>query len=165
MTSKTANKFLPEVRSSAVRMVRARERAPSRWAAVTSIAAKIGCTPQTLHDSVKKAEVDTGQRAGVPTDMAEKFEGPRAGELRQANEILRKARAYFATAEVDRRFKHDRVHRRSLRAHGVGPICKVLPIAPSTYHAHVAKRSTACARSGLSSSAKASMLPVAPCRD
>jgi len=46
---------------------------PSRWAAVTSIAAKIGCTPQTLHDWVTKAEVDSGQRAGVPTDTAEKL--------------------------------------------------------------------------------------------
>src|SRR5450432_2366000 len=74
MTSKTTNKFSPEVRTRAVRMVldHAGEH-PSRWAAVTSIAAKIGCTPQTLHDWVKKAEVDSGQRAsalvrfGIPT--------------------------------------------------------------------------------------------------
>ena len=74
MTSKTMNKFSPEVRARAVRMVldHAGEH-PSRWAAVTSIAAKIGCTPQTLHDWVKKAEIDSGQRAGVPTDMAEKM--------------------------------------------------------------------------------------------
>jgi transposase len=74
MTSKTTNKFSPEVRARAVRMVLdpASEH-PSRWAAVTSIAAKIGCTPQTLHDWVKKAEVDRGQRAGVPTDMADKL--------------------------------------------------------------------------------------------
>ena len=67
MTSKTTNKFSPEVRTRAVRMVldHASEH-PSRWAAVTSIAAKIGCTPQTLHDWVKKAEIDSGQRAGVP---------------------------------------------------------------------------------------------------
>lgn len=64
MTSKTTNKFSPEVRARAVRMVldHASEH-PSRWAAVTSIAAKIGCTPQTLHDWVKKAEVDSGKRA------------------------------------------------------------------------------------------------------
>src|SRR5438270_14096396 len=56
---------------------------PSRWAAVTSIAAKIGCTPQTLHDWVKKVEIDSGQRAVVLTDVAEKLiEGPRAGEPR-----------------------------------------------------------------------------------
>ena len=72
-----------------------------------AIAAKIGCTPQTLHDWVKKAEVDSGQRAGVPTDMAEKLKALEREnrELRQANEILRKASAYFATAELDRRSK------------------------------------------------------------
>jgi len=80
---------------------------PSRWAAATSIAAKIGCTPQTLHDWVKKAEVDSGKRAGVPTDMAEKLKALEREnrELRQANEILRKASAYFAMAELDRRSK------------------------------------------------------------
>ena len=108
MTSKTTNKFSPEVRDCAVRMVldHAGEH-PSRWAAVTSIAAKIGCTPQTLHDWVKKAEIDSGQRAGVPTDMAEKLKALEREnrELRQANEILRKASAYFATAELDRRYK------------------------------------------------------------
>jgi transposase-like protein len=74
MTSKTTNKFSPEIRSRAVRMVldHASEH-PSRWAAVTSIAAKIGCTPQTLHDWVKKADIDSGRRAGVTTEMAEKL--------------------------------------------------------------------------------------------
>jgi transposase len=108
MTSKTTNKFSSEVRARAVRMVldHANEHA-SRWAAVTSIAAKIGCTPQTLHDWVKKAEVDSGQRAGVPTDMADKLRALEREnrELRQANEILRKASAYFAMAELDRRSK------------------------------------------------------------
>jgi len=79
----------------------------SQWAAIVSIAAKIGCTPQTLHDWVKKAEVDSGQRAGVPTEMAEKLKALEREnrELRQANEILRKASAYFAMAELDRRSK------------------------------------------------------------
>ena len=108
MTSKTTNKFSPEVRTRAVRMVldQAGEH-PSRWAAVTPIAAKIGCTPQTLHDWVKKAEVDSGQRAGVPTETAEKLKALEREnrELRQANEILRKASAYFAMAELDRRSK------------------------------------------------------------
>ena len=108
MTSKTTNKFSPEVRDRAVRMVldHAGEH-PSRWVAVTSIAAKIGCTPQTLHDWVKKAEVDSGQRAGVPTEMSEKLKALEREnrELRQANEILRKASAYFAMAELDRRSK------------------------------------------------------------
>ena len=108
MTSKTTNKFSPEVRDRAVWMVLDHiGEHPSRWAAVTSIAAKIGCTPQTLHDWVKKAEVDSGQRAGVPTDMTEKLRALEREnrELRQANEILRKASAYFATAELDRRSK------------------------------------------------------------
>ena len=68
---------------------------------------QIGCTPQTLHDWVKKAEVDSGQRAGVPTETAEKLKALEREnrELRQANEILRKASAYFAMAEFDRRSK------------------------------------------------------------
>jgi transposase-like protein len=106
MTSK--NKFSPEVRARAVRMVLDHVgEHPSRWAAVTSIASKIGCTPQTLHDWVKKVEIDSGQRAGVPTEMAEKLKALEREnrELRQANEILRKASAYFAMAELDRRFK------------------------------------------------------------
>jgi transposase-like protein len=80
---------------------------PSRWAAVVSIAEKIGCVPQTLHEWVKKAEVDSGKRAGVPTEMAEKLKALEREnrELRQANEILRKASAYFAQAELDRPFK------------------------------------------------------------
>src|SRR6202049_2854749 len=112
MTSKTTNKFSPEVRARAVRMVldHASDH-PSRWAAVTASAPKIGCTPQTLHDWVKKAEVDSGQRAGVPTDMAEKLKALEREnrELRQANEILRKASAYFAMAEL-----HPRAQPRSL---------------------------------------------------
>ena len=96
MTSKTTNKFSPEVQTRAVRMgLDHAGELPSRWAAVSSIAAKIGCTPQTLHDWGKKAEVDSGQRAGVPTDTAEKLKALEREnrELRQANEILRKASA------------------------------------------------------------------------
>lgn len=72
-----------------------------------SIAAKIGCMAQTLHEWVKRVERDSGHRAGVPTDVATKLkalEGENR-ELRQANEILRKASAYFAQAELDRRFR------------------------------------------------------------
>ena len=72
-----------------------------------SISAKIGCAPQTLNEWVKKTEVDSGKRAGIPTDMAEKMKALEREnrELRQANEILRKASAYFAMAELDRRSK------------------------------------------------------------
>ena len=105
MTSKTTNRFSPEVRSRAVRLVLDHEHEhPSRWAAIMLIATKIGCTPQTLLEWVKKAEVEAGRRAGVPTDVAEKLKALEREnrELRQANEILRKASAYFAMAELDR---------------------------------------------------------------
>lgn len=80
---------------------------PSQWAAVSSIAAKIGCSAHTLNEWVKKAEVDSGKRAGLPSDMAEKMKALEREnrELRQANEILRKASACFAIAELDRPLK------------------------------------------------------------
>lgn len=80
---------------------------PSRWAAVVSVSQKIGCSAHTLNDWVKKAEVDGGRRAGVPSEVAEKLKALEREnrELRQANEILRKASVYFAQAELGRPLK------------------------------------------------------------
>jgi transposase-like protein len=108
MTSKTTNKFSPEVRERAVRMVRDHggEHA-SQWAAISSIAPKIGCTPETLRKWVRQSERDQGTRAGQATverDRIKVLERENR-ELRQANEILRKASAYFAQAELDRRHR------------------------------------------------------------
>lgn len=104
--SKTTNKYSPEVRERAVRLVLDNQgRHESRWSAILSISSKIGCAPQTLNEWVKKAEVDRGDRTGITTEMAEKMKALEREnrELKQANEILRKASAYFAQAELDRR--------------------------------------------------------------
>ena len=106
--SKTTNKYSPEVRERAVRMVLDNTgQHESRWAAIVSVSEKIGCVAQTLNEWVKKAEVDSGKRAGFTTDMCERMKALEREnrELRQANEILRKASAYFAQAELDRRPK------------------------------------------------------------
>jgi len=106
--NKTTNKYTPEVHERAVRMVLNGEgQHESRWAAIVSISAKIGCAPQTLNEWVKKVEIETGQRGGITTEMAEKMKALEREnrELKQANEILRKASVYFAQAELDRPFK------------------------------------------------------------
>jgi transposase len=108
MTKKSSNRFSPEVRQRAVRMVldHGGDHA-SQWAAIGSIAAKIGCTSETLRKWVRLAERDQGLRAGPTTDERERIKvlEREVRELRQANEILRKASAYFAMAELDRRSK------------------------------------------------------------
>jgi transposase len=103
-----SNKFSPEVRERAVRMVQEhRGEYPSQWAAIESIAPKIGCVPQTLHEWVKRHEIDSGARDGVTTSELQRLkELERENkELRKANEILKLASAFFAQAELDRRLK------------------------------------------------------------
>jgi transposase len=103
-----STKYSPEVRSRAVRMVfEHRAEHASEWAVITSIAAKIGCKAETLRLWVRQAQRDQGVRDGVTTDERARLKAleREVRELRQANEILRKASAYFAQAELDRRFK------------------------------------------------------------
>ena len=105
---KKQNKFSPEVRERAVRMVlEHRGQYPSLWATIESIAPKIGCVPQTLNDWVRKHEVDTGTRDGVTSAERERVKEleREVKELRRANEILKLASAFFAQAELDRRLK------------------------------------------------------------
>jgi len=103
-----SNKFSPEVRERAVRMVQEhRGEYPSLWAAVESIAPKIGCVPQTLLEWVKREEVDAGTRPGVTSSETQRIKDLEREnkELRRANEILKLASAFFAQAELDRRCK------------------------------------------------------------
>ena len=109
MTSESRSpRFSPEVRERAVRMVQEhRGDHASQWAAIVSIAAKIGCTAETLRRWLHEAERDQGKRPGATSDEREHIKAleREVRELRQANEILRKASAYFAQAELDRRWK------------------------------------------------------------
>lgn len=101
-----STKFSPEVRERAVRTVQEhRGEYPSLWAAIESISAKIGCVPQTLHEWVKKSEVDSGVREGVTSEKRIKALEREVKELRRANEILKLASAFFAQAELDRKLK------------------------------------------------------------
>ena len=106
---KKSNHFSPEVRERAVRMVQEhRGEYPSLWAAVESIAPKIGCVPQTLLEWIKREEVDGGQREGLSTSERERIKAleREVKELRRANDILKTASAFFAQAELDRRLKN-----------------------------------------------------------
>ncbi|WP_156513297.1 IS3 family transposase [Bordetella ansorpii] len=143
MSKNNANKFSPEVRERAVRLVQeSRSEYPSLWVAVESIAPKIGCSAQTLLTWVKRHEVDSGQREGVTTSERERIkELERENrELRRANDILRTASGFFRAggarpqAEVVNAYidRHREVY-------GVEPICKVLQVASSAYRRHAAR--------------------------
>jgi transposase len=102
------SKYAPEVKERAIRMVREhRPEYPSQWAAITSIATKLGCTTETLRRWVQQAERDAGARPGLTTDERQRLKAleREVVELKRANDILRKASAYFAQAELDRRPK------------------------------------------------------------
>ena len=106
--SKKSNRFSPEVRERAVRMVQEhRGEYASLWASIESIAPKIGRVPQTLHEWVRKQEIDTGVREGVTTAEHQRVKAleREVKELRRANEILKLASAFFAQAELDRKLK------------------------------------------------------------
>ncbi|WP_230182824.1 IS3 family transposase [Aquabacterium sp. CECT 9606] len=135
-----SNKFSPEVRERAVRLVQEhRGEYPSLWAAVESIAPKIGCTAQTLNEWVKRHEIDSGARDGMTTADMERLKTLEREnkELRKANEILKLASAFFGPGgtrpppEVLRAFVDRHRH-----TYGVESICKVLQIAPSAYWRH-----------------------------
>lgn len=108
MSKNNTNKFSPEVRERAVRLVQEHQgEYPSLWLAVESIAPKIGCSSQTLLNWVKRNEVDSGQRAGISTSEQQRLKEleREVKELRRANDILRTASAFFAAAELERKLK------------------------------------------------------------
>ncbi|WP_408834063.1 IS3 family transposase [Acidocella sp.] len=140
---KKSNKFSPETRERSVRMVQEQRREyPSLWAAVESLAPKVGCTPHTLLEWVRKYEIDTGTREGVTTEERERIKSleREVKELRRANEILKLASGFFRPGgarpqtQVLRSFVDQ--HRAT---HGVEPICKALQIAPSGYRRYAAE--------------------------
>ncbi len=103
-----ANRYSPEVRERAVRMVLEHQSDyPSQWQAIQSIAAKIGCSPDSLKAWLKRTQIDAGEEPGTTTAERERVKAleKEVKELRRANEILRTASAFFAAAELDRKLK------------------------------------------------------------
>lgn len=102
---KKSRRYSPEVKERAIRLVQEhRNEHNSQWSAIVSIASKIGCTPETLREWVKQHDIDMGSREGLSSSERQRMKEleREVRELRQANEILRKASAYFAQAELDR---------------------------------------------------------------
>ncbi|MGH7927887.1 MAG: IS3 family transposase [Candidatus Binatia bacterium] len=138
-----STRYSPEVRERAVRLVFEHQgEHASQWAALTSIASKIGCTPETLRKWVRRAETDQGQRSGTTTDDRERLKKLEREnkELRRANDILRTASAFFcpggARPPTEVMVTYIDGHKERF---GIEPICAVLPIAPSTYYANKAQ--------------------------
>ncbi|EDT8148278.1 IS3 family transposase, partial [Salmonella enterica subsp. diarizonae] len=139
MTKNT--RFSPEVRQRAIRMViESQNDYGSQWAAISSIAPKIGCTPETLRTWLRQYKRDAGTGdGGLTTAERQRLKEleREVRELRRSNDILRQASAYFAKAEFDRLWKKLMPLVNTLRdEHGVGPVCHELDIAPSTYYRH-----------------------------
>ncbi|UNO24362.1 IS3-like element IS51 family transposase [Pseudomonas amygdali] len=137
-------KYSPEVRERAIRMVF--EHLPeyeSQWATISAIAPKIGCTPETLRLWVRQSERNSGQRDGLSTVERERVKllERENRQLRQANEILRKASAYFCPGGARPPIQTMKTFiDENRQSYGVEPICKVLPIAPSTYYRYAAQQ-------------------------
>ncbi|EAP7868243.1 IS3 family transposase [Salmonella enterica] len=139
MTKNT--RFSPEVRQRTIRMViESQNDYGSQWAAISSIAPKIGCTPETLRTWLRQYKRDAGTGdGGLTTAERQRLKEleREVRELRRSNDILRQASAYFAKAEFDRLWKKLMPLVNTLRdEHGVGPVCHELDIAPSTYYRH-----------------------------
>ena len=164
MSKPTTNRFSPEVRSRAVRMVFEHQAEhPSQWAAINSIAGKIGCTGETLRSWVRQAERDQGLRGGSDDGGQRPDQGTGAREPRAAPGQRDPAQGVGVFCPGGARPPFEAMiafideHR---GAYGVEPICKVLPIAPSTYHAHAARRADPARAAGAGPARRASWRPT-----